>query len=116
MLIRLHVAERGEMPTREQVVAKAREYLKTPFCHQGRIKNQALDCVGLLLCVGEELGLQDKEGRPVFGSDHLDYPPKPAGNLVPDNCKRRLVEKNISDMKAGDIVLLRLARDPCTRC
>jgi cell wall-associated NlpC family hydrolase len=45
------------VPTKNDVVAQAREYLETPFRHQGRTPGRFLDCVGLCACTGKALGL-----------------------------------------------------------
>jgi hypothetical protein len=97
--------------TREKIAAKAREYLGTPYRHQGRVKGRAMDCLGLVICVAEELALADAQGKPFRRDQHLDYPR--AGDsrrLMAEFCGPRLVE--VSQVKIGSIVLLRLARDP----
>ena len=43
------------------IVEKAREYLGTPFHHQGRVKGVGIDCIGLLVGVANELGLQHED-------------------------------------------------------
>jgi hypothetical protein len=58
---------------REQIQAKAREYIGTPFHQQARIKNVGLDCVGIVLCVGEDLGLKRSDGPPIGRFDYLNY-------------------------------------------
>ena len=42
--------------TREQAVAIARQWLETPFVHQGRTKGAGVDCAGLVVQVGREMG------------------------------------------------------------
>lgn len=42
--------------TGSDVVKIARTYLDTPFLHQGRLKGAGIDCIGLVVCVGRELG------------------------------------------------------------
>lgn len=46
------------MVPRYRIIETARSYLGTPFHHQGRVKGVGVDCVGLLVGVGRELGLQ----------------------------------------------------------
>lgn len=46
---------------RLDVVAKAREYLHTPFVHQGRLKGIGVDCVGLLIGIAHELDVCEVE-------------------------------------------------------
>lgn len=45
------------MSTRADIVAAARAYLGTPFHHEGRVKGEGLDCVGLVIAVAHELNL-----------------------------------------------------------
>lgn len=45
------------MTTRSQFIAQASTWLKTPYHHQGRVKGVGVDCIGLLVCVAEELGI-----------------------------------------------------------
>ena len=60
------------MPSRDDIVATARTYLGTPYHHQGRVKGVGIDCIGLLVCVARELGIQvhDIEGYSRFPDGH----------------------------------------------
>jgi len=87
--------------TKADVVEKAREYLGTPFAHQGRVKGHAMDCVGILLCVGNALGLKDKLGVPILKDDNKNYSAQPLNNFVHEECQRRLIEKPITAMQEG---------------
>ena len=55
------------------VVKAAREWLGTPFIHQGRVKGVGVDCAGLIIGVAHELGLSDFDidGYPRSSSDIL---------------------------------------------
>lgn len=44
---------------KEQIIAKAREFIGTPYLHQGRVKGAGIDCCGLVIQVAKELGLSD---------------------------------------------------------
>ena len=46
------------MTTRADVIHAAREYLGVPYKHQGRNRH-GLDCIGLVIAVGHDLGLSD---------------------------------------------------------
>jgi hypothetical protein len=85
------------MVHRAEVVAKAREFLDTPFHHQGRTRGRGLDCVGLVLCVGGELGLCDVGGVPIHVHLYANYPAQPFGRIVHNECMRRLVIKWLYD-------------------
>lgn len=43
--------------TREAIVAEARTWCGTPFMHQQSLNGVGVDCVGLILGVGRELGI-----------------------------------------------------------
>lgn len=101
------------MVMRSTVVAKAREYIGTRYQHQGRIKGKALDCVGLPLCVAEELGIKDKNDVPLVSKDNLRYSHQPQDQMVQQECERRLIKKSIDEMQDGDVVTLRVPTIPC---
>lgn len=72
------------MPTRGQIVAKAREYVDTPFHHVGRLKGVGIDCVGLLVCVAAELGVPIK--------DYTSYSKRPDGVTLHRELEAQLIE------------------------
>lgn len=43
----------------ELFLEKAKEYLGTPFHHQGRLKGTGVDCAGLLVCAAKEAGYKN---------------------------------------------------------
>lgn len=69
------------MVTRAQLIEQARSYLGTPYRNQGRDRD-GLDCGGLLLVIGRDLGLTELE--------HLGYSNSPDGEtferLLNENC------------------------------
>jgi NlpC/P60 family putative phage cell wall peptidase len=102
------------MPDRSAVVECARSYLGTPYRHQGRLKGIGLDCIGLALCVGADLGLNDREGKPVHRYMYADYSRQPLGEELQEECARRLVVKSfyppadLSDVLPGDVLTMRV--------
>lgn len=94
------------MVTRAQVVECARSYLSTPWHHQARVKGLkgGIDCAGLIICVGEELGLFRTSEIP-------NYSRYPDGTLAP-TCARYLTQ--ISSVKAqpGDVLLFAFDIEP----
>lgn len=52
------------------IIEKAREYVGTPFHHQGRVKGVGIDCAGVVECVAREVGydipVHDGYGRQPF--------------------------------------------------
>lgn len=96
---------------RSEIIAKAREYVGTPFQHQGRLKGIALDCVGLPLCVGEDLGIIDRTGVPVLKTDNANYSSQPLDAFVHLEIQRRLFQKE--SIEPGDVITLCVPRIPC---
>jgi cell wall-associated NlpC family hydrolase len=72
------------MSTRPDVVRVARSYLGTPYAHMGRKPGVGLDCAGVLICVGRDLGLVP----PDF--DVPAYSPNPDGHSLIDWCEQHL--------------------------
>lgn len=88
---------------------KAREYVGSPFHQQGRIKGKGIDCVGIVLCVGQDLGLHYRDGRPIGAFDYMDYGLFPVLDEMQREAQRIFVAKpgGLADLEAGDILTLR---------
>lgn len=56
--------------TRAQIVEAARKYGGVPFRHQGRSKH-SMDCAGLLVCVGWDLGVESWDPEKHTGYDRI---------------------------------------------
>lgn len=76
------------MITAQQVCSAARAYIGSPLGHQRRIG--ALDCIGLVLAVAEDLGIRDRSGRPIRRDDYGKYPRQPMDGYLEEECARRL--------------------------
>ncbi len=88
------------------VVAAARSYLGTPYQHQARLKGVAVDCVGLILCVGRDLGHLPE------GFDYSGYGRVPDGVLLRQRLEKHLREVPQSEMRPGDVVCIAFAKHP----
>lgn len=88
--------------TGDEIVAAAREYLGTPFRHQGRVRGSGVDCVGLLVGVAQQLG--------IAVADRTNYngirEPGEITAALEDNCR----EVPIHDAQPGDVVVFWLRR------
>jgi NlpC/P60 family putative phage cell wall peptidase len=93
--------------SRPQIVAEARQWIGTPFQHQGRLRGVGVDCVGLVLCVMRDLGLGD------WLEDFTNYPRQPVGDQVLLACRDRLQEIPFSVVRPGDVMVFRLPRSAC---
>jgi cell wall-associated NlpC family hydrolase len=104
--------------SRKQVVARARKYIGTPFVHQGRALGRGVDCVGLVLCVAEDLGLLDTLGKAFKRSDYGAYGRQPVNEFIYEECERRLqviapTGGIIPSLLPGDVLCLRVPAVAC---
>lgn len=99
--------------TRDQFIAEARTWIGTPFQDKGRRKGQGLDCVGIVLCTGHDLGINDKNGVPFTRDMYTDYSSQPTGNFVHLTCCKHLIAKAVPAMRAGDVVTMAVPSAPC---
>lgn len=83
--------------TRTKIVAQARTWLDTPYHHQGRLKGVGVDCIGYLVGVGLECGVDCD--RPEWRS----YPrvPRDDGILV---ALREVCGPSVVTWGPGDIL------------
>jgi cell wall-associated NlpC family hydrolase len=93
------------MVTRQDIVDEARSYLGVRWKHQGRSR-EAIDCAGLVICVGRDLGLT-----------HYDYT---AYRRRPDHQKfieyfvaGGGIRLNVADVQPGDVLLFTEYSYPC---
>lgn len=84
------------MIERASIVAKAREYIDTPFHHQGRVKAVGIDCVGLVIGVAHELGLSD--------FDVTGYSRQPDPIQFRAIMRAQLTERTFAQRQAGDVL------------
>ena len=89
------------------IFTKAREYVGTPFHQQGRVKGLGMDCVGIMLCVGEDLGLRYKDGRPIRRFDYMNYGLYPVLDEMQREMKKIFTEKPLAEISPGDILTMR---------
>lgn len=88
------------MTSRLDVVAKAREWLGTPFQHQQRSKGLAVDCAGLLIGVARELGLV----APDF--DVSGYARQPDGASLLRWCDQYMTRVRREELQPGHVVVV----------
>ena len=83
------------------IVAVARGWLGTKFHHQGRVKGVGVDCIGLLVGVVRELGVNVE--------DRTDYGRQPHNGELE---KALLDHLTPCQMKAGAVALFRISKEP----
>lgn len=109
---------------RRRVIDRAREYLDTPFLHQGRLKGKQVDCAGLVICIAIEFGFTNLAGQPISLEDFANYPAQPIGRMLQDVVEKHLPCKwksrpgkndlvpDISLLELGDVITVRAPKEP----
>lgn len=92
--------------TPETIILAARELLDMPFRHQGRAPSGKTDCAGVICHVAACHGLPY--------ADQTDYPRRPGGARLESALDEQpcLVRVPVTDMQAGDVLLMKFAGDP----
>jgi len=78
-------------------VQLVRSFVGTPFKHQGRVPGHGLDCVGIVVVAGRELGL--------INEDDVCYPRVPDGERLERQLRSCFEEVPVSESQAGDILV-----------
>lgn len=89
-----------------KILSAARAEIGTPFRHQGRTPGKALDCAGLVCHVADVIGVEY--------SDQQGYGRRPSNGLLESalDAQASLDRVEISDMKPGDVLLMKFSGDP----
>ena len=91
--------------TRSRIVEEARTFVGTKWKHMGRTKT-GIDCVGLVIVVGRNLGLHDYP-------DDVAYTRQSVGSdLLKPFIKYGERVSNLNDLKDGDILIMKDAFFP----
>ena len=69
--------------TRMDIVREAREWINTPFKHQGALKGVACDCIGLIKAIGMQHKLMDYEPDSPEALSYANY------SMMPDSRRMR---------------------------
>lgn len=91
---------------RQRIVEEAREWIGTPYVHQGRVKGVGVDCAGLIIGVGKNLGLMDKD------FDYIQYTMSPDPAKMGGLLSKNLLKIELSEASMGDIYWIRFANHP----
>ena len=87
--------------TRKQIIQAAESMLGLPFVHQGRCDKTGVDCVGLLVVMGQKIQypkIVDAEA----------YRRIPSAEVIREIIELNCDEIPLEDAKEGDIYLMRL--------
>ncbi len=100
------------MKNHNNIVAQARTWLGTPFHHQARLKGKGCDCLGLIVGVVDELGLEDRNGMRLAAYDEVTYSKEPDGAYLIQKLTGLLEEVPIAEARAGDLALFKVRENP----
>lgn len=100
------------MKNHNNIVAQARTWLGTPFHHQARLKGKGCDCLGLIVGVVDELGLEDRNGMRLAAYDEVTYSKEPDGAYLIHKLTGLLEEVPIAEARAGDLALFKVRENP----
>lgn len=84
------------MTTGIDVVDAARQWVGTPFAHQGRTAGKGVDCAGVIACVGHDLSITDFDDRA--------YTMTPNPSRMKAVLDRELISVPLADARPGDIL------------
>lgn len=88
----------------DAIIAAARQCLKTPFVHQGRVPGVGLDCAGLVVHVLKSLDVPH--------SDLKGYPRLPYRHMLENHLDSQSHFQRIARLVPGCVLLLRITRHP----
>lgn len=100
------------------IVSEAREWLGTPFHHQGRLKRVGADCIGMVLGVLHNAGVRsrksDAAGNPIplTAFDQTDYAPDPNSQRLKHQLDEHFDEIQVDQIRAGDVLLFKIIHLP----
>ena len=92
--------------TGQDIIAVAREFLKTPFVHQGRLPGKALDCAGLVVVTAQRLGLEVIDVQ-----DYSRLPNNGALEAMLD-IQPSLHGVGRGEAQPGDVLLMKFKKEP----
>lgn len=90
-------------PTPAQFITAAREWVGTPFKHQGRHKGVGVDCIGVVYCTGRDMGIVDPAVM-------VPYARSPDGELLPDILDTNM--QRVHKLQPGDVLLFKFITEP----
>ncbi len=88
----------------DDIIRTARSYLGVRFRHQGRSRS-GIDCAGLIVCVGHDLGLQRE-------ADYTAYSHDPDGRTLHKLLARHFEVVPPGEMALGDVVFMAFQEFP----
>lgn len=89
----------------EEIVARARDWIGTPYRHQATCKGGGTDCLGLLRGVWREIYGREPEIVPAYTAD---WGESSGDELLLEAAERHLAAVDRAAAKPGDLLLFRM--------
>ena len=99
------MTNRPTVISRDQVVARARGWIGTPYHHQASRRGVGTDCLGLVRGVWRELYGAEAEAAPAYSRDWAEASGE---ETLLEAARRHLVPLASIGPRAGDVVVFRL--------
>lgn len=99
------------MITRDDVVAEARRWLKTPYQHQRHQRGVATDCAGVIGGVALALGLVPEDFWETQFMEHAGYGRQPALGQLERVCDAFMERGDVAAAAPGDVAAFRFRRE-----
>lgn len=102
----------------EKLIKEARQWLGTPFHHQGRKRGGGCDCIGFVMGVLSAAGLHSRfenkcgQAHPFERFDVFGYAPDPNSQFLQKAMAEHFDEIDPQTAQAGDILLFRILKLP----
>ena len=103
----------GEASRADEIVARARDWIGTPYRHQASCKGAGTDCLGLLRGVWRAVMGAEPELPPPYSADWAEA----GADTLLAAARRHLTEVAIADLQPGDVLLFRWRENvPAKHC
>jgi NlpC/P60 family putative phage cell wall peptidase len=90
--------------TRSLIVAEARSWIGTPYCHQGSLKGVGCDCLGLVRGVWRAVLGEEPERAPPYSRDWAEAS---GAETLARAARTHLIEIALDEFASGDVLLFR---------
>ena len=96
------------MFTRDDIVFYARSAIGARWIHQGRCPKAGLDCLGLLIYVGNQIGYFNN-------FNYTGYKREPDGVVLIEEMRKYMTEIHLTELRKGDIAAIKFPWSPLPR-
>lgn len=87
-----------------RLIAEARSWIGTPYCHAATLKGVGCDCLGLIRGIWRSIIGEEPEIPEPYRAGWID---KPGEERLRDAARRHLIEIPYSAFQGGDVLLFR---------